>query len=92
MASKNTELKLEQQQKKTQEYLDAYKEAYEQHITPLNIKYGLRLIPTIVTNQIGGMNPAYGLEKYTREEVSPQDPVSKESTPDNEKQLEAKTD
>jgi len=74
MASKNTQVKQEQEQKKTQDYLHEYQKAYDEHITPINVKYGLRLIPTIVHNKVGGMNPAYGLELYKREEVTPQDP------------------
>lgn len=78
------ELRLELEQKNIEKYLKEYEEAYEKHITPINIKYKKRLIPTIQHNQVGGMNPAYGLEEYTREEVSPQDP--------DEKSLETKTD
>jgi hypothetical protein len=74
MASKNTQVKQEMEMNKTQEYLKEYQKAYDEHITPINVKYSLRLIPTIVHNKVGGMNPAYGIEQYTREEVTPQDP------------------
>jgi hypothetical protein len=89
MAKNKTEqeLRAELEQKKVQDYLKAYEAAYEAHITPINIKYSLRLIPTIVHNKVGGMNPAYGLETYKREEVTPQDPVDNVTTPD-EKPLE----
>lgn len=88
MAKNKTEeqLRLELEQKNLEKFLKEYEEAYEKHITPINVKYSLRLIPTIQHNKIGGMNPAYGIEKYSREEVSPQDPA-----PSNEKSLETET-
>jgi hypothetical protein len=81
MAKNKTEqeLRAELEQKKVQDFLKEYEEAYEKHITPINIKYSLRLIPTITHNKVGGMNPAYGLETYKREEVTPQDPVNENS-------------
>lgn len=85
MAKNKTEqeLRAELEQKKVEDYLKEYEAAYEAHITPINLKYGMRLVPTIQHNKIGGMNPAYGLEAYKREEVTPQDP--------DEKPLETKT-
>lgn len=93
MAKNKTEqeLRAELQQKKVADYLKAYEDAYEEHITPINKKYELRLIPTIQVNKIGGMNPAYGLETYKLEEVTPQDPPSKEEVSHNENTLETET-
>lgn len=92
MANKSEqELRAEMEQKKVEKFLKEYEEAYEKHITPINKKHELRLIPTIQHNKVGGMNPAYGLEQYKLEEVTPQDPVSKEVTPSDEKSLETKT-
>lgn len=92
MANKSKEeLNQELHQKNVEKFLKEYEEAYEKYITPINVKHELRLIPTIQHNQVGGMNPAYGLEKYKREEVSPQDPVSNEDTANNEKPLETET-
>ena len=86
MAKKKTEQELrnELEQKKVNDYLKEYETAYEATLTPINKKYQLRLIPTIVVNKVGGMNPAYGLEKYIVEEVTPQDPP-------NENTLETET-
>lgn len=94
MAKNKTEqeIRAELQQKKVEDYLKEYEAAYEAHITPINLKYELRLIPTIVQNQVGGLNPAHGLEKYKREEVTPQDPVKEEAPHNNENPLETKTD
>lgn len=71
------ELRVELEQKKSEEYLKEYEKAYEEYITPLNIKYSRRLIPTIVHNKVGGMNPAYGIEEYKRENVTPHNPDEK---------------
>lgn len=87
MAKNKTEdeIRKELEQKKVQDFLKEYEKAYEAHITPINVKYSLRLIPTITHNKVGGMNPAYGIETYTREVVTPQDP------PKNENPLETET-
>lgn len=71
------QLRAELHQKKVADYLKAYETAYEEYITPINVKFGLRLIPTITHNKVGGMNPAYGLEDYKREEITPKDPDAK---------------
>lgn len=86
MAKNKTEqdLRSELKQKNVETYLKEYEAAYEEHITPINTKHGLRLIPTIQHNKVGGMNPAYGIEEYKREEVTPRDP--------DEKPLETETD
>lgn len=68
------ELRSELQDKKVEDYLKEYQAAYDLHITPINKKFQLRLIPTIQHNKVGGINPAYGLETYIIEEVTPQDP------------------
>jgi hypothetical protein len=95
MAQNKTEeqLRAELHQKKVADYLKAYETAYEEHLTPINIKYGLRLIPTITHNKVGGMNPVYGLEEYKREVATPQDSVTEpaKATTDNEKPLATET-
>jgi hypothetical protein len=86
MVKSKDQLMAQMEQKKVENYLKEYEEAYNTYIEPINRKYELRLIPTIVTNKVGGMNPAHGLEQYKVTEVTPQDPV-----PLDEKQLETET-
>lgn len=76
MAKNKTEqeIRSELEHKKTETFLKEYEEAYAQYIQPINKKYQLRLIPVILGNKVGGLNPGYGLETYIVEEVTPQDP------------------
>lgn len=69
MAKNKTEqeIRTELHQKKTEDFLTAYNEAYEAHITPINTKFEKRLIPVILSNKVGGLNPGYGIEEYKPE-------------------------
>jgi hypothetical protein len=80
MAKNKTEQQLREEMEatKVKDFLKAFDEATK----PVFKQYGLILQPIIQTNSVGGMNPAFGIGKYTVEEVTPQDPDGESPQPE----------
>jgi hypothetical protein len=54
--------------------IEAFLKEFDEITKPIFKKHGYIIQPIIQTNQVGGLNPAFGVGKYKVEEVTPQDP------------------
>jgi len=54
--------------------IERFLKEFDEVTKPIYKKHGYIIQPIIQTNSVGGMNPAFGVGKYTVEEVTPQDP------------------
>jgi hypothetical protein len=72
------ELRQELEAKKLEAFLKEFQEVTE----PVYKKHALIMQPIIQINQVGGMNPAWGVGKYKLEEVTYQDPVNESEKPE----------
>jgi purine nucleoside phosphorylase len=73
MAQNKTEQELRKEVEAKQ--VEAFLIEFDEVTKPIFKKHGYIIQPIIQTNQVGGMNPAFGVGKYVVEEVSPQDPI-----------------
>jgi hypothetical protein len=65
--------------------VERFLKEFDETVQPIFKKHGYIIQPIIQTNQLGGMNPAFGVGKYKVEEVSPQDPVEVTTANESEK-------
>lgn len=80
MAKQRTEqeLRAELEAKKIEAFLKEFQEVTE----PIYRKHGLIMQPIILQNQVGGLNPSFGVGKYKVTEVTPQDPNGEVKEPE----------